>query len=85
MTTPLYCDRSGLVVCSDHRNLVELTDREPMTDQQLRDRGAGLTCMICDTTPSPGRVCASEECGKPLHPQWPAVYCSDRCAWRDAL
>jgi hypothetical protein len=31
----------------------------------------------------PGRFCENEDCKKPLHPQWPAVYCCNKCALRD--
>jgi hypothetical protein len=40
-------------------------------------------CLMCGVEPSPGRTCASEDCGAPLHPQWPAVYCCNGCALGD--
>lgn len=41
-------------------------------------------CGLCKTTIVFGHVCENAACVTPLHPQWPAVYCSNTCAMRDA-
>jgi hypothetical protein len=38
-------------------------------------------CIMCQTAAAPDRTCGS--CGKPLHPNWHAVYCSNECAIAD--
>jgi hypothetical protein len=43
----------------------------------------GDRCGMCHVPAVPGRVCANVDCGKELHPQWPAVYCCKRCALED--
>lgn len=92
----LWRSHDGMIVCDDHVSLVtdvhhaaiELTDNDiaqiygvyigtPAFEEKK-------SCDICKTPPSEGRHCHYLECGKLLHPQWPAVYCSNRCAWRDA-
>ncbi len=40
-------------------------------------------CQMCETLGSLGNVCHDDSCARPLHPRWPAVYCSDDCAMRD--
>lgn len=40
-------------------------------------------CTLCQTRPSPGNHCNNDARNKPLHPNWPAVYCSGRCAMMD--
>lgn len=42
------------------------------------------TCRMCETTHVEGNACYHDDCRKPLHPQWPAVYCSNACAQDDA-
>lgn len=42
------------------------------------------TCALCRTVVAHGNTCYLERCAAPLHPQWPAVYCSDACALEDA-
>ena len=37
-------------------------------------------CAMCGVVPSPNNC---QNCSKPLHPQWPAIYCSNRCAMED--
>lgn len=41
-------------------------------------------CAMCQAVVAHGNVCHSDVCKTPLHPQWPAVYCSNRCALEDA-
>ena len=40
-------------------------------------------CRMCETIHAEGNVCHDDSCGRPLHPQWPAVYCSSDCALSD--
>lgn len=45
---------------------------------------AELECQMCQTKAIEGNRCHRDECGRNLHPQWPAVYCSHKCAVEDA-
>ena len=49
--------------------------------QRLHGRFYDQRCALCGVTPSLNRCLT---CQKVLHPQWPAVYCSNRCALEDA-
>jgi len=49
--------------------------------RRLHGRFYAETCAMCGVTPSLN-LCLN--CSKVLHPQWPAVYCSNRCAMEDA-
>ena len=49
--------------------------------RRLHGQRDGETCVMCPTLYVEGNVCGS--CKRPLHPKWPAVYCSDDCALRD--
>lgn len=40
-------------------------------------------CQMCETTYVTRNVCHDDDCKRPLHPQWPAVYCSNVCAEHD--
>jgi hypothetical protein len=40
-------------------------------------------CRMCETLPVDGNVCHADDCARPLHPQWPVVYCTDACAVDD--
>lgn len=71
----------GLVVCEKHlrelRYFFDPTAREIGENEMLIHRGCGM----CQTMHVEGNLC--ESCKAPLHPQWPAVYCSNRCALDD--
>jgi hypothetical protein len=41
-------------------------------------------CVFCATSAVDGNDCHRDECCLPLHPNWPTVYCSRRCAENDA-
>ncbi len=43
----------------------------------------GEKCAMCGTHYAEGNVCYNDDCKKPLHPEWPAVYCTDNCAMAD--
>jgi hypothetical protein len=73
----------GLIVCRDHAGQIDV---DPAALEEIpTDRVAfwGHRCIMCQFDPAPGRLCESEDCRKPLHPQWPAVYCSNECALED--
>jgi len=40
-------------------------------------------CLMCGVKASPNRRCENDSCTRELHPQWPAVYCCNECAWED--
>lgn len=40
-------------------------------------------CQMCEATHAEGNLCHDDACRRPLHPQWPAVYCSNACADHD--
>lgn len=80
-----YNPHAGLIVCKTH--LAELQDFgvEPMGDELKQDDIDfwGYRCQLCKTPTAEGRTCANEDCGKPLHPNWHAVYCCNNCALND--
>jgi hypothetical protein len=43
-----------------------------------------LACTFCSTLRVEGNSCHNDNCVMPLFPLWPAVYCSNECAMRDA-
>lgn len=70
----------GLIVCVGHQLEVarELAfEKLPAAEVTFW----GHRCTMCGVDPVPGRSCAN--CGKSLHPQWPAVYCCTECALED--
>lgn len=78
---PLY---EGVVLCLDH--LFQIGDTDFRHDEFSSDVVAfwGYRCSMCGVDPSPGRLCENERCRRPLHVQWPAVYCCNDCALDDA-
>jgi len=51
-----------------------------------RERMYGLVpveCEMCKAVYVEGNRCNNADCDTPLHPQWPAVYCSSDCALDD--
>lgn len=81
----LYLAYGNLVVCEDHKNLVDLVQRDAKPENELEAHGLPVVCMICETPPEAGRACEYEACKQPLHERWPGLYCSVNCAWRDSL
>lgn len=83
----MSCDDIGTdiaVICEPHFD--ELKGRfddilEPVTVAYTQKEAA--RCFMCATTPNPDAKCYL--CGCALHPQWPAVYCSNRCALKDSM
>ena len=75
----------GLIICRDH--VPQVVDGDPpfILEELAADQTAlwGHRCAMCEVEPSPGRLCENEGCRRPLHPQWPAVYCCNGCALED--
>lgn len=71
----------GLVVCEKHlrelKYYFDPTAREIKENELVLLRG----CALCETRSVEGNTC--ESCKAPLHPNWPAAYCSNRCALDD--
>lgn len=83
-------DFPGMYICRTH--LLELqnfkSQRDPRKVRALgvRERVYALVqpeCQMCKTHVAHGNVCYNDACQLPLHPQWPAVYCSNWCAIDD--
>lgn len=73
---------AGLVVCVDHLREVAF-DLAYAKLPEAQVEFWGLHCAMCDVDPLPGRLCESALCRRPLHQQWPAVYCCNDCALDD--
>lgn len=80
----------GVVVCRTH--LIELHTFRfdggmikvvAVGVRERQDPYFAPECVMCRTTVAHGNRCYDDDCGAPLHPQWPAVYCSNACALRD--
>lgn len=81
----LYAIGGAFVVCEAHKAVAELAKIGAAVKIEGEDRmHFSDRCEMCITVPVPGRRCAYEDCNAELHPQWPAIYCSGRCALRDA-
>lgn len=88
---PMFKTRDGLVLCGPH-SVMAFAEMDPPYRKRPRSVQGDLDlvevndellpCGMCDQLPAPGRVCAY--CSTPLHPLWPAVYCSNECAFDDA-
>lgn len=75
----------GMIVCRAH--LREIAVGVVLAHEEIPTAQArfwGDRCLMCGVAAVPGRRCANVDCGDPLHPQWPAVYCCDECALEDA-
>jgi len=75
----------GMIICPEHLRQIAL-DVEPTYDELPVDQVAFWRhrCLMCDVESVSDRVCSNADCGKSLHPQWPAVYCSNDCARWDS-
>lgn len=76
----LFATKDGLFLCETHASETGLAVDE-VTDEEFRELVAAR-CGMCGQLPSPGRTC--QRCDKPLHELWPAVYCTNECAYEDA-
>lgn len=74
----------GLIICRDH--LLQISaDRLPAHEEIPAAQVSfwGDRCIMCGIDPAPDRLCENVDCRRPLHPQWPAVYCCNDCALED--
>jgi hypothetical protein len=69
----------GVVVCHEHLRELSLDDA-PL--EKVTPAGWDR-CLMCGVQEVRGRVCENDRCARPLHPQWPAVYCCNLCALED--
>lgn len=86
---------AGVVLCRDHLSqlrsvelrrsiLVEDLRTEVIEDLRTEDVAShGHRCIMCGVAAVPDRRCEYDRCRRPLHPQWPAVYCCNDCALED--
>ena len=78
---PIYTHHphEGMIICLDH---LRQLDCDPTVEEIPENQVSfwGHRCLMCAVHVAPGRLCANEGCNTPLHPQWPAVYCCNRCA-----
>ena len=75
----------GLIICRDHLQQIVDAGDVPVI-QELPANVVefwGERCLMCGVDASPGRLCESVDCRRPLHPQWPVVYCCNDCALDD--
>jgi len=81
----LYKRDNGMILCEKH--IAETADKEGICCENLTPIAQenadflGIRCIMCEMPAAPNRTC--ESCGKPLHENWPAVYCSNECALDD--
>lgn len=74
----------GLILCKDH--LRQLTEGVAVAHEEVPAAQIsfwGHRCTMCGFDAVPGRECENGSCRRPLHPQWPAVYCCSDCALED--
>ena len=86
-TQPIYAHHphAGMIICRQH--LDQIRHDEDSTCEVVPPAQVAFwrhRCLMCGVRPVAGRLCLREDCEKPLHPQWPAVYCSNLCALLDA-
>jgi len=77
----------GMIICRDHLRQVLPGDGPPFILEEIAVDQAAFwnhRCLMCEVEPAPGRLCENEDCRRPLHPEWPAVYCCNDCALEDA-
>lgn len=82
---PVYAHHphEGMIICIEHLRQI---DCDPTVDALPADQVAfwGHRCLMCGVEAVADRLCRNDRCAKPLHPQWPAVYCCNGCAMEDA-
>lgn len=74
-----------LILCHDH--LRQIAQGAIFAHEELPAAQVtywGHRCIMCGVESAPDRLCAHDTCRRPLHPQWPAVYCCNLCALEDA-
>lgn len=81
----LYKRDDGMILCEKH--IYETSEAAGVCCESLmvvdpkNAEFLGIKCIMCEMPASDGRRC--ENCGVALHPNWPAVYCSNECALDD--
>ena len=83
---PIYARHvhEGMVICEDHlREMRYSFDPTCVEIPPEQAKFLGHRCLMCEVPPSEGRLCQNEDCRRPLHAQWPAVYCCNDCALGD--
>jgi hypothetical protein len=76
----------GLIICRDHLRQVLTGDEAPFVLEEIAADQVAFwnhRCLMCGVDAVAGRLCENANCKKPLHPQWPAVYCCNNCALED--
>lgn len=76
----------GLIICRDHLRQILTGDEPPFIMEPIAVGEAAFwnhRCLMCGVDEVPGRLCENVDCRRPLHPQWPAVYCKNLCALED--
>lgn len=77
----VYRTIDGLGLCQQHA--LELAGY--YSGLELMSVLSDEKCGMCGVRSNGGNAhCDNEACQRRLHPQWPAVYCSNRCAEEDA-
>lgn len=79
----------GVILCRDHLKQLAIAAiyGSRLEHEDLTVAGAafwGQRCFMCGVEPAPNRLCENESCHRPLHAQWPAVYCCNDCALEDS-
>lgn len=78
--------REGMIGCRDHVCQVITATDPPFIMEVLTATEIsfwGHRCLMCGVEAVSDRLCENESCRRPLHPQWPAVYCGNECALGD--
>jgi hypothetical protein len=73
-----------MIICFDH--LQQIAEGVAVEHVALDQRDVAFwnyRCLMCGVEAAPGRVCENVDCRRPLHPQWPPVYCCNDCALDD--
>jgi len=77
----------GMIICRDHLEQILLTnDVPPVVLEEIAASQVAFwnhRCLMCGVDAVPGRLCENADCRRPLHPEWPAVYCKNACALED--
>lgn len=74
----------GLIICKKHMR--ELAEGGIFAHEEIPAAQISFwahRCTMCGFDAVPDRECENQSCRRPLHPQWPAVYCSNLCASED--
>lgn len=77
----------GLIICRDHVPQIVVAEDPPFIMEHFTAEQVAFwnhRCLMCSVEAVPDRMCENEDCRRPLHPQWPALYCCNGCALEDA-